>query len=476
MFVLILQFLWQYIDDLVGKGLEWYVICQLIFYISSSTLVMMALPLATLLASSMALGNLGEHNELLALKSAGISLHRILAPLMLLVAGVFAVGGFWYANRVQPYFFLRFTSLMYDVRRQRPELQIKEGIFYDGITNYTIRVQHKDEQTGLLSGLMIYDHSANNGNRSLTMADSGYIRITADKKYLVLTLYDGNSYEEMNEQKGSGGERKYPFRTNSFAKQEAMFELTGYGFERTDESLFKDRAKMLNLNQLTVMADSLQRDIGSRTQLLARNFFTSGSFRYGSTDFLNPHKPYRLNTDSLFATFDVRKQHSVAHRALELAMQAQSSYVIQAGDMQYERRDLNMHNIEWHLKFSLPFSCVVFFLIGAPLGAIIRKGGFGTPFLVSLLVFLVYYMVSFAGERLARDSVWTPRSAIWMSTLVTLPMGIFFAYKAAADKSIAMPQWLAYAIGQAKRLLQSVGRQRWFRLLTARIRLRSLKR
>jgi lipopolysaccharide export system permease protein len=450
MFVLILQFLWMYIDYLVGKGLEWKVILELIFY-SSGSLFMMALPLATLLSSIMAIGNLGEHNELLALKSAGISLPRILAPL-LATACLLAVSGFLFSNYLLPYFNLKATALLYDVKQQNPELQIKEGMFYDGITNYTIRVKEKDEKTGLLSDIMIYDHSTGSGNRSLTIADSGYIRITSNQKYLILTLYNGCSYDELKE--NNAGERKYPFRINKFSMEELIFELTGYGFERSDETLFKNRSKMLNLHQLSVVSDSLKRERDSRVRLQAQNFFLSSNFRFGTSDFNSSGKPYRFTADSILATCDVEQQLQIAGKALTLAKQAQSNLTVQAADFQFTNYELNSHNIEWHLKFTIPLSCIIFVLIGAPLGAIIRKGGFGTPFLISLFVFMLYYVTSISFQRLAKNSEWDPRIAIWMSTIITLPLGVFFSYKASTDRRITLPKWYLTAANLVGRFFE----------------------
>jgi len=440
MFVLVLQFLWMYIDDLVGKGLEWTVIAELIMY-ACGNLVIMALPLSTLLSSIMAVGNLGEHNELLALKASGISLPRILAPLMVVVCCI-TVSDFFFSNNVLPYFNLKFTSLLYDVKQQRPELQIKEGVFYNGIKDYTIRVDDKDENTGLLRGVIIYDHSKGNGNRAVTIADSGYLRITANQKYLILTLYSGYSYEEENE---SSGERKYPFRTNKFDEQEAIFELAGYGFERTDENLFKNRAKMLNLSQLSVMTDSLSREHRSKTAAQIRGFFRSENFQsYYDLD-ASSSKPYKITADSILHNLNAEQRLAVAEKAVATARQAQSNFASISDDLRRSNGTLYMHNIEWHLKFSYPLACLIFFLIGAPLGAIIRKGGFGMPFIISLTVFLIYYMVSEAFRRLARDGSWDASIAIWMSTLVTLPMGIFFTYKAATDQRFTLPKWYVAA-------------------------------
>lgn len=437
MFVLILQFLWMFIDELVGKGLEWKVILEFIFYYSGN-LFMMALPLATLLSSIMAMGNLGEHNELLALKSAGISLRRILAPLMV-TACAFAGVGFLFSNNLLPYFNLKGTALLYDIRQQRPELQIKEGQFYDGIADYTIRVGDKNEKSGLLCDIMIYNHSTGSGNRSLTIADSGYMRITSNQKYLVLTLYNGCSYDELKE---SAGERKYPFRINNFSLEETIFELTGYGLERSDGNLFKNRSKMLNLRQLTAISDSLKRESNTRALQQSRSFFLLSNFQLGASDFNSTYsKPRRLNADSVLQACSTEQQLQVVNRAQVMAKQAQDNLVAQASDMQFTNRELSQHNIEWHLKFTVPLSCIIFLLIGAPLGAIIRKGGFGTPFLISLIIFMLYYITSMLFEKLARNSEWTPRIAIWMSTAITLPIGLFFCYKAATDRRITLPKW-----------------------------------
>lgn len=441
MFVLILQFLWMYIDDLVGKGLEWTVIAELILY-ASGNLVIMALPLSTLLSSIMAVGNLGEHNELLALKASGISLPRIMAPLLVVVCMITAAD-FFFSNNVLPYFNLKFTSLLYDVKQQRPELQIKEGVFYDGINNYTIRVDDKNDDTGLLKGIIIYDHSKGNGNRSVTIADSGYLRMTSNQKYLILTLFQGHTYEDENENAG-GADRKFPFRTNAFGEQEVIFELSGYGFERTDENLFKSRAQMLNLHQLSLMSDSLSRERNARVAMQMRSFFYSSNFKYYA-DFDITEKPYKASVDSALHGLNIEQRLAAADKAMALAKQAQSSLGTQADDLRRSNRELYMHNIEWHLKISYPIACIIFFFIGAPLGAIIRKGGFGTPFIISLTVFLIYYMVSAAFKRLARDGSWDASIAIWMSTLVTLPMGLFFTYKATTDQSFTLPKWYTKA-------------------------------
>jgi lipopolysaccharide export system permease protein len=223
-----------------------------------------------------------------------------------------------------------------------------------------------------------------------------------------------------------------------------IFELTGYGFERTDENLFKNRARMLNLSQLSVMSDSLSRERDTHGLAQVRNFFRSSHFSHPA-DFDKSNSPYKVHADSIIKKLNAEQRLAAADKALERAKQAQGSLSTQIDDLRRSNRELNMHNVEWHLKFTYPFACVIFFFIGAPLGAIIRKGGFGTPFIISLAVFLTYYIISEAFKRLANDGSWDAAIAIWMSTLVTLPMGLFFTYKATTDQRFTLPKWYAKA-------------------------------
>ncbi|GHT10540.1 hypothetical protein AGMMS4956_02030 [Bacteroidia bacterium] len=442
MFVLVLQFLWLYIDDLVGKGLDAVVVVELITY-AAANLIPMALPLSMLLASIMTMGNLGEHNELLALKSSGISLSRIMFPIFI-VAICFTLGSFFFSNNVLPYTNLKFTSLLFSVKQQRPELQIKPGVFYDGIEDYIIKVDSKDEETGLLHNVIIYNHSAKNGNKSLTIANTGYLRVTSNQQYLIFTLYNGCVYEEMQEEKNATP--KYPFRENEFEEQESVFELIGYGFERSDETLFKNKSQMLNLQQLDVVRDSLRQGRDKNIDGILTQFFRTSHFAHNrefieTTGNDNTSYPYNITCDSLIATMSAAQIHRAAKNAVQRAMETKSELATQVDAVKYDSRQVNIHDIEWHLKFTYPLACLIFFFIGAPLGAIIRKGGFGTPFVISLLVFLIYYVISISCQKIARDGAMSTALAMWISSLVTFPFGVFMTYKAAKDQQIALPRW-----------------------------------
>jgi lipopolysaccharide export system permease protein len=404
-FLLLMQFLWKYIDDLVGKGLEMHIITELLIYTAAS-LVPMAIPLAVLLASLMNMGSLGENYELTALKAAGISLQRIMRPLIILSFFIASIA-FLFANYVLPITNLKMRSLLYDIQQQRPELQIREGVFYNGIENYSIYIGKKDYKTNLLKNIKIYDHTERRGNTSVTLADSGYMKITSDKKYLLVTLFSGYRYSDVDNQQRSQQYQPstYPFQRDKFNKEVIHIELSGFGLNRTDEQLFKQNYQMLNLRQLTYFADSLPK-------ILSTNF------------------------DSLFAAMPSTDKQSVISNALSMARDSKSYITSSFMNNDETLRRARKYDIEWQRKFTLSIACFIFFFIGAPLGAIIRKGGLGMPAVVSVGFFVLYYMISISGEKFAREGVLTPFFGMWLSALILLPLGVFLTYKATTDSAI----------------------------------------
>ncbi|HYW94473.1 MAG TPA: LptF/LptG family permease [Bacteroidales bacterium] len=459
-FVLLMQFLWKYIDDLVGKGLQVSVISELLLYTSAS-LVPMALPLAVLLASLMAFGNLGENNELLALKSAGISLRRIMNPLIVLIM-VITVGAFLFNNYVLPYTNLRFRSLLYDIQRQNPELQIKTGIFDNTLEGYSIRIGEKDPHTSLLRNIMIYDHTDHVGNIIVTIADSGYMRMTEDKRYLLLILYNGETYTEMQKQRRRVRDKSYPSRRDKFEKQEMIIELVDFGLKRTDENLFKSSYQMMNLKQLAFVEDSLKDDVQISHRSLQRTLRKSSYYKNKSylkrTNLIPPSRKINAVPDSLNADTTINSEEQ--GRIINLDLDSIYSHLndnekdrILSQSINYARSTMNFINnnyvntdnkvrrlrkyeIETQRKFTLSLACLIFFFIGAPLGAIIRKGGLGMPVVVSVAFFLLYYIISLTGEKFVRESVISPFSGMWISTFILIPLGAFLTYKASTDSVI----------------------------------------
>jgi len=436
MFILLMQFLWKYIDELVGKGLTWDIIGELMLY-ASATLVPMALPLTVLLASIMTLGNLGENNELLAMKAAGISLQKILSPLIILIVLISAFG-FFFSNNVLPVTNLKMKTLLYSVGQQRPELQIKEGSFSNGIEGYSIKVGKKDNNTNLMRKIMIYNQSNREGNLSVTTADSGYMKVTADKKYMVVDLYAGSTYEEV---RNAGKPRNakgndYAFRRNSFAHQTILFPLTGFDFKRTDEDLFKNDYQMLNLAQLQVAEDSLQTELETRKGYVFSNLIGRGNFTgiVDTANMLKSKADYTL--DSTLTSLDNTDKKAAVNYALSMARSAKSNLSTTKDEISYKQRIINKHRVEWHRKFALSFACFVFFLIGAPLGAIIRKGGLGMPVVISIFFFIIYYIISITGEKFVREGILIAPIGMWISSFILLPLGIFLSYKATTDSAL----------------------------------------
>lgn len=445
-FLLLMQFLWKYIDDLVGKGLEFSVIAELLAYTAAS-FVPLSLPLAVLLSSLMTFGNMGENNELLALKSAGISLERIMFPLIILTIFI-SFGAFFFANNTLPVINLKMRSLLYDVRRQRPELQIKEGVFYNGIEGYSIKIDHKEPETNKLKQIKIYDHTERKGNIKVTTADSGFMKITEDETKLLMTLYHGQTYYEIPEKRKPRSQNTYPHRKDFFEEQTVIIELSGFGLNRTDENLFRNSYQMMNITQLEYVTDSLGDQIKDKHHQLSRSLLKTTFYKnerlpetrsvinrkIDSTsreDSIAYFEPY-----TMFDSLSYKDQIQAIKQAVSFA-RTSKNYIENSGttiEDQIER--LRKYEVEWHKKFTLSFACFIFFFIGAPLGAIIRKGGLGTPVVVSVLFFLLYYIITLTGEKLVRESLTSTFQGMWLSSIILLLSGIFLTYKATTDSVI----------------------------------------
>ncbi|HPS24466.1 MAG: LptF/LptG family permease [Bacteroidales bacterium] len=434
LFVLVMQFLWVYIDELVGKGLGLTVILEFLFW-GTCTVIPMALPLATLLASIMTMGNLGENNELLAMKAAGIPLQRIMRPLIIL-SFFLSVGAFFASNNLMPLAYKNIFALRDDISRTKDEIRIPTGIFYNGIENYTLRVGRRDQESDMLYNVMVYNHSARRGNNSITLADSGALRLTEDKKNVVFTLFSGETYEE--------GERKtvsdttFPIQRIQFEKQEIIIELNNYAFQRRDGDRFSSDVMAQNLTSLSHRRDSLDSLYSaSRAQFLAR-LLISGGMSYA----------YQLDTSqhhSFTAEFplDELPHHDEPGQMADLLSRATGKIDQMANQVDsYIIEDIQLHlplrrtKIEWYRKFTVAFACFIFFFIGAPLGAIIRKGGLGTPVIVSMFFFVIYYVIDISGKKLATDGAVSAATGTLISALILLPMGVFLTWKATTDSTL----------------------------------------
>lgn len=445
-FILLMQFLWKYIDEMVGKGLEWQIVSELLLY-ASCGLVPLAFPLAMLLASIMTFGNMGENYELVAMKASGISLFRIMRPLVV-IAILLTMTAFYFSNNILPKTNLKFYSLLYSVKRQKPEMIIKEGVFSNDMDGYSIKVDHKGSGNNMLYGLMIYNHTEHDGNAKVTVADSGKMEITElaeNKKFMTVTLYNGYSYRDEKEARTASGKR-FPFSRESFAKEVINISMLGFEFNRTDEKLYAGASRMLNTKQLRYVGDSAfleykiriwrfvtslnyQSDINQQVAWLSMPF---DSLRK------NPDlKPDTLvDMDHVFASLTTFEKEELYRKTISNVRNNSQSISQQMDEMYTRKKYVNNFPMEWHRKYTLSVACLIFFFIGAPLGAIIRKGGLGMPVVVSILMFIAYYILMITGEKFAREDEWSMTSGMWFSSLVFLPLGIWLTYKAATDSGL----------------------------------------
>ncbi len=458
LFILLMQFLWKYIDDLVGKGLETTIIAQLMFY-ASATFVPMALPLAVLLSSLMTFGNLGEHYELVALKAAGISVWKIMRPLVYLSV-IISILAFVFSNNVLPVANLKFQSLLYDVRKQKLAFNINEGVFYNGITNYSIRVGRKDPDGKTIYDVKIFDHTDRQGNISVTTAKSGIMEMSPDQKNLIFTLFDGNNYKDIVSARNYKDNR--PFERTSFNEERLKFDLTEFDLSRTQEDLFKSNYTMLNTKQLQIFIDSLEQKFDDRKDRYRQGFIKR--FQYlGVNDTITPPKRRKTNVvnkklsmipesaeakspDSVnveknktalvwpfLENFTLKEKTEFIEQAITSTRTNRDNIIFNRNDFTFQAENIRKHEWVWHKKFTLSFACLILFFIGAPMGAIIRKGGLGLPVVISVLFFVVYHVTSIFGEKAAKVGDLDMFFGVWLSSMLLLPIGLFLTFKATTD-------------------------------------------
>lgn len=445
LFIVLMQFLWRYIDDLVGKGLTIDVIGELFFY-AALTMVPMALPLAILLASLMIFGNLGEKFELTAMKASGISLLKVMSPLIVLISFV-AVGAFFFQNNVLPIAQTKMWTLLYSMRQKSPELEIPEGVFYSQIPGYNFYVESKDRESGTLYNMMIYDVSRGFDNARVILADSGHLKSADDKIHLFLQLYNGEQFENLRESQGNVNQGNQPYRREHFDLKEILLAFDA-NFNRMDESGMRNQYVGKNMRELQATIDSVGQRVDSIGNIYAREISevpyvrVSGQIeeKRGDTIVRIPRPAVAMTTpmdiDSLFYKENPTKSRSYLTMALNRANSIRQEYEFKSYVMDEDRTTIRRHGIEMHKKFTLSFACLVFFFIGAPLGAIIRKGGIGTPLVISVFLFIFYYIIDNTGYKFARDGVLPVWEGIWLSSFVLLPLGVFLTYKAMRDSAV----------------------------------------
>ena len=431
-FILLLQFLWVYIDEIVGKGLGLRVVLEFMLW-ASCTVLPLALPLSTLLASMMTLGQMGENFELIAIKASGISLTRVMLPMMI-TSAVISVGAFFVCNNLVPYAMNQIYTMRDDFSKTKNEIKIPIGTFYDGIEGYILRIGDRDEATGMMMDVMVYDHSNGRGNTTLTVADSGIMKLSKAKDYLTFILYDGTNYQETNVRKYR--DTTLTLQRIDFSKQELVIKLENYAFHKSDKARFSDQVKSMPLKLLNHGQDSLSALYDSsyvrhlegfaEHGVLSKNTQLDTSWRRMN----NFSEPDFLRWDSNDKKYQALNAAASQARQMESTL---SNYTIESYEYSYI---LRLTNIEIFKKFAQALACLILFFIGAPLGALIRKGGLGTSAIVSVLFFVLYWVVDITGTKLAKDGAVTPFFGNFISAFVLFPTGLFLSWKAIHDSSL----------------------------------------
>ena len=436
LFVLVMQFFWLYMDELIGKGLGTWMIVQLLFYMST-TMVPLALPLGILLASIMTFGNMGENFELVAIKSAGISLLRFMRPLLLFII---LIGGlaFLFNNNVIPFANLKALSLLYDLRNSKPALNIRAGQFNKDIKDYSIRVGEKDNDGKTIRNVLIYDHTSGMGNEKVVVAKEGEMIPSPDKQYLIFRLKDGWRYEEQVD--NSQGQVYKQIRMY-FKSWDKVFDLSSFKLSRTNEDLFKDAYQMMDVGQLTDRIDSMNRHkkrLAENVNIYLGPYITllsNGDDRKTLLGKLGKPAAHKYDTSFIQLVNDTLKFRTVQLAASQIR-NSKSLLGITAMDQKIQMENYLKFNVEWHRKFTLSFACVLLFLIGAPLGAIIRKGGLGMPLVIAVAFFVVFHIMSITGEKLAKTGAMSAAVGMWMATAMLLPIAFILIHQARNDSQI----------------------------------------
>ena len=441
MFFLVMQFLWKYIDDLMGKGLELSILMELLFYVSA-TLIPLALPLAVLFSSIMTFGNIAEHNELTALKASGVSLLKVMRPMLFFIV-LLSLGAFYFNNYLLPIANYKWRAIIYDIQDKKPTFGITAGVFYNDIDGYSIRVDNKNDETGELGGILIYEY-ADVFIAKTIKAKSGEMLKSEDNRYLLLKLNKGAMYEKTTSSPYQN--YKYPFQKTFFGEAIIKFDLGSFKMNQSNEDLFKRDFEMYNYAQLDDALDSMKIKI----ELSKKDFqnvlvtqMTTFNDAFGTKDSLK-------DSTAQMAIPDIEPIDSIIHisemKQMELntALKDAQNEIRSTKDMIYGRtklrkaqdKSVNQHKTAWHKKFTLSIAVIVLFFIGAPLGAIIKKGGLGAPLVFAVLFFLLYYILTIMGENMVNSGFITPWKGMWISTIILTPLGIFLTLKAANDSAL----------------------------------------
>ena len=452
LFIFMMQFLWKYVDDMVGKGLEVSVLAQFFFY-SALTLVPLSLPLAILLAALITFGNFGERFELLAMKAAGVPLLKIMRPLIIFITFICCVS-FYFQNVIGPIAETKLWTLLFSMKQKSPEVDIPEGVFYDEIDGYNLYVKHKNRKTGMLYDVLIYNFEKGFENAQIIKADSGRLEMTADKQHLYLHLYSGEQFENLKSQNMS--QKNVPYRREAFREKHAIIEFNS-DFNMVDAGFMSNHSRSKDMKMLQAGIDSMK----VLNDSVGRVYYQEamgGTYKPTST-VLSKQDTVKIetanlrfyNVDSLYNVATLAQKQKILSTAVSRAESAASDWSFKSFSLLQTESNLRRHMTSWHDKLTLSLACLIFFFIGAPLGGIIRKGGLGMPVVVSVLIFIIYYIINNTGFKMARDGKWIVWMGMWTSTAVLAPLGAFLTYKSNNDSVVlnadAYINWFKKIVG-----------------------------
>jgi len=426
-FVLLLQSLWKYLEKMIGKGLDTIIILKLMWYILI-TLVPMALPLAILLASIMVMGNFSERSELVAMKAAGISLWRILRPLIVMVS-LLAVAAFFFSNNFMPQATLNMKTVLYEVKSKKPSISLRPGEFFSDIDGYVLRIDGKDKTEQILYNVLIYDHTQNTPTASLTTAKQGRMFSEDQGNTLVFVLKDGCTYDQSTTDRDF---MTHPLMRIKFASQTIRLDISNFALQKADTSRYSNHYQAMNLARLNQNIAILTKENRDFDMSMSKNFVnrlnlntTALKSSYIGKDFY-----------SAYASLPKEKKDAVRSAAIQEVSFIQGDLGIMADKDAADKEFIRRHDIEWHRKFTLSVACIILFFIGAPLGAIIKKGGFGMPVVLSVIAFILYFVIGIIGEKSAVQGAWSCVLGMWSSSIVFLPIGLFLTMKATSDSTL----------------------------------------
>ena len=431
LFILLMQYLWKYVDELVGKGLEISIILELLFY-ASATFVSLAAPLAVLLSSLMTFGSLGERYEIIAMKAAGISIKKLIFSLTL-VALIIACASFWFSDQVAPKAYFKMRSLLRNIRDQKPTLSIDEGVFYDGFDNYSIRVGKKGRNNSNIYDILLCDHTKYQGNTTFTYAESGKMQITDDQAYMLFFLYDGFYWDESTDSKSPTNN---PLLRSTFSEQYKRIDISSFKFEKSEDNFFAKNNQTLTNAIIVKMIDTLMISVEENNNNIFESFL---SVCYSFKHFIYPDEIYRewsTISNVLYSELTDREKIEMLDKVISIKNDFKNGLSTNREYKKHLYMRIGTYSIEWFKKYVFAVACVLFFFIGAPLGSIIRKGGIGVPLVITVAFFSSYFMLSIFGEKIAKGGAVPVWFGIWLSTFILIPICAFLTYQASADSTL----------------------------------------